>query len=185
MILFREILIEDAEKLLNWRLMPEVSKWMLSSVENDINTQRSWILNMRKNKYSYHWIIQINKNDIGYVKIDNINLCNLSVETGFYIGEFKYSYMTIGILHTLYSTIFNIYKFNLINVSVIEGNNIINIHKMSGYIPDADRKISKLERNNSLIIPYKLEKNTFITKYKNAKPTELPAIFWEANPFIN
>ena len=59
MILFREILKEDAQKLLMWRLQPRVAEWMLTQVANDLPNQQAWIERTRTSDDTNHWIVQI------------------------------------------------------------------------------------------------------------------------------
>ena len=48
MISFREILKDDAGKLLAWRLQPHVARWMLTQVDNDLSRQQAWIEKIEK-----------------------------------------------------------------------------------------------------------------------------------------
>jgi len=125
MISFREILLEDAEKLLQWRLQPRIAEWMLTAVENDTCKQRAWLTKKREDSGGYHWIVQIKSIDVGYVKMENYDAPKRSAEVGFYIGEERYTATAVGVLHAFYAALFSHFELDNILAGIFEGNIIM------------------------------------------------------------
>ena len=67
MIRFREILLEDAEKILKWRTSERINKTSNSDMEYDLEGHTKWLLSNFKKPDYYHWIVQNKDRDIGYL----------------------------------------------------------------------------------------------------------------------
>ena len=65
MVNFREIEIDDAKKILDWRRSERVSKFMKTDLPNDLDAQKNWIENSFNKPNYYHWIIQNDEKDSG------------------------------------------------------------------------------------------------------------------------
>lgn len=181
MILFREILKDDAQKLLMWRLQPRVAEWMLTQVDNDLSKQEAWIERMRTCDDSYHWIVQIKGTDAAYVKIEKFDPEQATTEMGFYIGEERYTAMTVGILHACYAALFKHFALKAILGSILEGNTVLKIHEYSGYEPDSDRTPVLVDGNPPRrLLPYILRREVFLQKHPCRNVPDLPVVFWQA-----
>ena len=67
MISFREVLLEDIKRILNWRTSERVAKFMVSDVLYNLKNQKEWFLKSFNKPNYYHWIINhiINRLNIG------------------------------------------------------------------------------------------------------------------------
>ncbi len=74
LIKFREVKVEDAKLLLNWRTKRRISKFMLTDISKSLNKQKNCVMASYKKKNYYHWIILFKKKPIGFLSINNINL---------------------------------------------------------------------------------------------------------------
>ena len=182
MILFREILKEDAQKLLMWRLQPRVAEWMLTQVDNDLPKQQAWIERTRTSDDTYHWIVQIKGTDAAYAKIEKFDPIQATTEMGFYIGEERYTAMTVGILHAYYAALFKHFALKAILGSILEGNSALRIHKYSGYEPDSERPSILVDGNPPRrLLPYILRREVFLQKHPCRNVPDLPVVFWKAH----
>ena len=61
LITFREIKIEDAKILLNWRRKKRISEFQFTDINNSLVNQKKWIKNSYNNNNYYHWMILLKK----------------------------------------------------------------------------------------------------------------------------
>ncbi len=182
MISFREILKDDAQKLLAWRLQPRVARWMLTQVDNDLSKQQAWIEKMRTAGDTYHWIVQIGGTDAAYVKIEGFSPEQAIAEMGFYIGEECYDPIAVGILHACYAALFKHLKLKVILGSIFEDNTILKIHEYSGYEPYNERSPILVDGNPPRkLLPYILRREVFLRKHPSITAPDLPVAFWKAH----
>jgi len=184
MISFREILLEDAEKLLQWRLQPRIAEWMLTAVENDTCKQRAWLTKKREDSGGYHWIVQIKSIDVGYVKMENYDAPKRSAEVGFYIGEERYTATAVGVLHAFYAALFSHFELDNILAGIFEGNIIMKIHQFSGYERDFSREVLVIEGPPpKIMVPYVLSREVFQHKHPCKNVPNLPMALWNGCGF--
>lgn len=180
MISFREILKDDAQKLLAWRLQPHVTRWMLTQVDNDLSKQQAWIEKMRTADDTYHWIVQLKGTDVAYMKIEGYSPAQARAEMGFYVGEERYAPLAVGILHACYAALFRHFELEAILGSIFEGNAILKIHEHSGYEPDKERKPVLMEGNPpQKLLPYILRREVFLQKHPPRYVPDLPVTLWK------
>lgn len=165
MLQFREIELEDARKILDWRLSPRIASQMITEISDDIHAQKQWIVNSYSKPDFYHWIIQTDNIDIGYCSFAEYDSANKITECGFYIGEVEHSVLAIPALAMLYNFLFTALAVNEIHISVFEGNRVSRLHEASGYtrIPSQDERIVKHGEEINLL-KYVLTKEAFLNR---------------------
>ena len=180
MISFREILKDDAQKLLAWRLQPHVTRWMLTQVDNDLSRQQAWIEKMRTADDTYHWIIQLRGTDVAYMKIEGYSPAQARAEMGFYVGEAGYAPMAKCFLHASYTALFEHFALEAVLGSIFDGNTILKIHEYSGYEPDRERKPVLVDGNPPRkLLPYILRREVFLRKHPPRYVPDLPVTLWK------
>lgn len=124
---------ENMELVLSWRIKPEVSKFLFTKVDNDLEKQYAWFDSIIINpKYKY-WIIYFNDIPIGVVNIADIDMHNSRCNAGFYIGENSFQNLGGVVLPYFYNYIFNTLEINKIYGEVVDGNDILRLHLLHGY----------------------------------------------------
>ena len=83
-ISFREIEIEDAKTVLNWRTSERVTKFMNSDMKYDIDAQKRWLEGSFSKPSYYHWIIQYSGKDVGLLNFVDWNKEERTTSWGFY-----------------------------------------------------------------------------------------------------
>lgn len=83
---FRKMTLEDQEMVMNWRMQPDVTRFMATDPKLTIDNQIKWFKTQELNKNAYYWIAQIDGVDAGVVSviIDPVTKCG---ETSSYIAE--------------------------------------------------------------------------------------------------
>jgi len=71
--------------ILNWRTMPEVSTYMYTDFDPDMEKQRTWYKQIQADKSRYDWIINVDGEDVGLVSIVHVDLVHKRCEYGYYL----------------------------------------------------------------------------------------------------
>lgn len=125
---------EHLEMLLNWRTQDFVSKFMLTKVDNSLESQRKWFKTICDNDQYKYWVIYYKSIPIGVVNLAEIDLANLKCSAGYYIGNEEFKSLGAVILPYLYNYIFKNMGFRKVFGSVVSDNDsILKIHNMHGY----------------------------------------------------
>ena len=187
MISFREIVIEDAKTILNWRTSERITKFMNSDMNYDVDAQKSWLEGSFNKLDYYHWIIQYGGNDVGLLNFVDWNKENRTTSWGFYIGE--ESALGVGGLVPPY---FYNFAFDKLGVDKVlaevfyNNTSVIDLHLKQGYIfdPSRDHVIEKKGRSILMVCMY-LEKSQFKASKLSRLKQGLPIFNWRASPFEN
>lgn len=181
---FDEVMISDANVILNWRTKKRITESMLSDIEQNIDKQIAWIKNCYNQLDYYHWIIKVNKQQIGLININNFDLIKKTAICGIYIGSDDHLGIGGLILPYLYNFCFDSLKLNTLYAEVFYSNtSLINLHLFHGYkFIKNSNKIIKKNNNEILIIRMQLEKESFLksklVKYKALFPINM----WNSAP---
>lgn len=141
---FREVLEDDALKLLKWRQNPRVASKMATEFNGDEQSQRLWILNSRKREDYYHWIIVDSGVDIGLVSINQFDHSIKSVHWGIYIGDDDAVGKGAFVPAYLYNWLFTELDIKTIHTETFEENkSALAMHKFFGYkgFPERNRRV--------------------------------------------
>jgi UDP-4-amino-4,6-dideoxy-N-acetyl-beta-L-altrosamine N-acetyltransferase len=83
---FRNILEQDLAMILAWRILPEVTMYMYTDVEPDMEKHRRWYRNIGTDPYRADWIINVDGEDVGVVSIVKIDPVHRRCEWGYYLA---------------------------------------------------------------------------------------------------
>lgn len=114
-LIFRCVQESDLETLREWRMSPEISKFLLTDCDITPEDQINWYNNKVKNSQSLLiWIVQFQGVDIGYVNLSNIDKTNKTADPGTYICNDKFRGIGLGksILINMEKYAFEVLKFN-------------------------------------------------------------------------
>lgn len=78
---------DDLERIMIWRMRPEITKNMRTHPVLTIEKQKVWFEKISKEDKQYHWMIRIDKIPIGVINIHDIDWEKKSCSTGIYIAE--------------------------------------------------------------------------------------------------
>ncbi|HVJ52108.1 MAG TPA: GNAT family protein [Aliidongia sp.] len=82
---FRRPTLADAEMLLDWRTRPEITRFMLTDIENDIEQQRRWLATCETRRDYEHFIVLRAELPIGYVSYAQIDRVSRHCVPGTYM----------------------------------------------------------------------------------------------------
>ena len=86
-LVFRKIESVDLPMILAWRTMPEVSDYMYTDFEPDMQQQLAWFEQISRDSTRLDWIINANGEDVGLVSIVRINNLNKRCEWAYYLAS--------------------------------------------------------------------------------------------------
>ncbi|OFS19729.1 MULTISPECIES: UDP-4-amino-4,6-dideoxy-N-acetyl-beta-L-altrosamine N-acetyltransferase [Clostridium] len=131
----RKIREDDLQKIIKWRMLPEVTKYMYTDPVLDLEKQKIWFNKIQNSSNDLYWIIEIDNTDIGIISISDIDRINKKCIWAYYIGDM--SFRGRGIARALecniYDYVFEVLKMNKLCLEVLEFNDkVISIHKKFG-----------------------------------------------------
>ena len=184
MISFREVELDDAEKILNWRTSDRVTEFMSSDMKYDLDAQKRWLsLSFNKQTY-YHWIVQYGGEDVGLLNFVDWDIEAKVTSWGFYLGED--AALGIGGLVPpyFYNFAFDILGVEKIQAEVFYNNTkVINLHLQQGYKfdPKRDHVLCKDSRE-ILMVCMTLDRSAFMKSTFSRLRRNLPITRWNACP---
>jgi UDP-4-amino-4,6-dideoxy-N-acetyl-beta-L-altrosamine N-acetyltransferase len=130
MLRFRKMLKSDQEKVLAWRVKPEVAQFMLTQVEFNLEKQLRWFDRINSSTTDEYWIIETNGKPIGVINLSEIDRVNQRATWGLYVGEDMNS--PVGGMLPMY---FYNYAF---------GRKDLNLHKLHGMVLDINTNMLRV-----------------------------------------
>jgi|HubBroStandDraft_1064217.scaffolds.fasta_scaffold00314_6 RimJ/RimL family protein N-acetyltransferase len=82
---FRPPVIADAEMLLDWRTRPEITRFMFTDLEPDLERQRDWLRTSASRTDFVHFIVEWRDRPIGYLSFAEIDPTHLRCTPGTYL----------------------------------------------------------------------------------------------------
>lgn len=135
-ISLRNIKEKDLEKIMQWRMSPEVTKFMFNDLQLTMEKQLEWLKSIKEDESCRHWVINYLGTDIGVLGLTRIDYKNKRCCWQWYIGELEYRGKGIAqqIQYNIYDYVF--YKLCLNRLySEVFATNIRNLkaYEKSGY----------------------------------------------------
>lgn len=134
-IVLRKIKESDLEMIMNWRMKPEVTKYMYTDPKLSIEDQKKWYRKISQDDTCKYWIIQVDGIDIGVINLVDIDKRNKRCSWAYYIANTSFRGRGIArILEcNIYDYVFEKLQFNKLWCEVFTFNEkVIAIHKKFG-----------------------------------------------------
>lgn len=133
----RTVKEKDLEKIMYWRMLPEVTRFMYSDPVLTVNKQKEWFNTIQERHDCKYWIIVVNGCEAGVLNLSNIDNTNNSCSWGWYIGESSCKGLGIAprIEINVYQYVFDILNLNRLHSEVFAFNRkVIKLHEKCGSI---------------------------------------------------
>lgn len=131
----RPIKGQDLELIMNWRMRPDITKYMNTDPVLTLETQKQWLKNINKDVSCKYWLIQVDEVPAGIINICNIDCEEKTCEWGYYIGENKVRSLklALNLEWNLYHYVFDILNFKRLYSRTFEENKgVIKLHVACG-----------------------------------------------------
>lgn len=135
-VCLRKIEEKDLEMIMNWRMLPEVTKYMYTDPILTLEDQMKWYKNIMTSNTEKYWIIALEDGtDVGVLSINNIDTKNKHCSWAYYIADIAARGKGLGrILEcNIYDYVFFKMNLNKLWGEVLEFNTkVISIHEKFG-----------------------------------------------------
>jgi hypothetical protein len=127
---------EDLQKVLDWRVKPDVAQFMLTEVAYDMVRQHRWFQRIDASPNDEYWIIESDRTPVGVLSLSEIDRANRHATWGLYLGEKMNSPVGGMIPVYFYNYVFARADLNLhkLHGKVLENNtSMLKMHETCGY----------------------------------------------------
>ena len=87
MLELRKISKSDLGMIMEWRMNPEVTKYMYTDPKLTMESQLRWFEHISMDSTSLYWIIKFDGVDIGLLSLYDIDVKNLRCSWAYYLGD--------------------------------------------------------------------------------------------------
>ncbi|MFJ5767798.1 UDP-4-amino-4,6-dideoxy-N-acetyl-beta-L-altrosamine N-acetyltransferase [Lysinibacillus sp. NPDC093210] len=116
------------KQILDWRTSEEVTRFMYTDIEYNIENQNKWFSKIRDDKNGYYWLMEYRNELIGFISITDINWMHKRGTWNFYIGNKKFT-MLAGFIGAY------VYNFAFTKLGLL---------KLNGEVLDINKAVQKL-----------------------------------------
>ncbi len=149
MVKLRKIFDTDLEMIMNWRMLPEVTKYMYTDPDITLENQKKWFSRMKDDNNIYR-IIEYDKNPIGLYSVNFIDRKNETCFWAYYIAERGYQGKGVGkiIECNNYDFCFDKLNMNKVCCEVLSFNEkVVKIHEHFGASVEGTLR-QQIKKNN-------------------------------------
>lgn len=110
------------EQVLQWRTQPQITRYMFSDIEADMDKQKRWFEAISNDDTQLYWMIIAKNKPVGLLSLNDINTVHRRCSWAFYIGDESASMLGMMLAPYVYQYVFEELKFNKLIGEVMEGN---------------------------------------------------------------
>ncbi|KAF5414901.1 MAG: hypothetical protein C5S49_06485 [Candidatus Methanogaster sp.] len=134
-IILKRIASDKLEKIMKWRISPEVSIYMYTNPKLTIEDQKIWFQRINNDSTVSYWIIIVDGIDVGVINLYDIDQRNKRCFWAYYIGDTSARGKGIArhLECNIYDYVFLEMGLNKLCCEVLESNDtVVGIHKKFG-----------------------------------------------------
>lgn len=131
----RPIKKSELEVVMNWRMLPEITKFMYTDPVITMEEQEQWYIKSKEDKSNLNFMIEADGEPIGVLNIVDIDKKNQKCSWGYYIAvkEKRSLQLAMRIEWNLYDYVFEVLGLNKLEGEIFSFNKaVIRIHNMCG-----------------------------------------------------
>ena len=83
---FRKITEDDLEMIMNWRMMPEITRYMYTDPKLTLDDQKRWFQKISNNKDEFYWVVETEGVPVGVANFTRWDKDASVIYTGAYIA---------------------------------------------------------------------------------------------------
>lgn len=138
MSVLRDVTINDLDKMLEWRNLPEVSQYMYTDHVITADEHEAWFSRMMVSDTCKYWIIVSGGEDVGVANIVQIDRQNSRCLWAFYlVGNRKSSGIAALAEYDVLQFVFNNLGLHKLCCEVLDTNEIVaDLHKSFGFVEE-------------------------------------------------
>lgn len=142
-IRFRVIQSVDLEKIMRWRMLPEVTLYMYTNPQLTLDDQMIWYESIKGDQTKKYWIVNVDNEDVGLVGLYNIDTIHRRCEWGYYLGSeaVRGKGIARAVELSLHHYVFELLNMNKLCSEVFAWNDfVISIHQKYGSSIEGKRR---------------------------------------------
>lgn len=143
MVRLRPIREEELELVMNWRMQPEITRFMYTDPVLTIEMQREWFEKSKTDEQNLHFMIEMDQMPIGVMNITEIDRKNQRCSWGYYVAvkEKRSLKLALALEWNLYDYVFDVLKLHKLEGEIFSFNTgVIRMHQMCGSVIEGVRK---------------------------------------------
>jgi len=87
MLRFRKIREDDLETIMNWRMRPDITKFMYTDPKLTLEGQKKWFEKISSEEDTFYWLVEYNGKSCGLTSLVDWDKKNSIIHTGGYIAD--------------------------------------------------------------------------------------------------
>lgn len=131
----REIREADLEMIMNWRMKPEITRYMNTDPKLTMETQKKWFSSLKDNKTVRYWLFLTDDVPAGVINLSDLDLERKTTSWAYYIAEKKSRSIetAISLEMSLYDYVFDVLGLEEIHNEIFSLNKgVIKLHQLCG-----------------------------------------------------
>lgn len=142
-VVWRPIREEELEMVMNWRMMPEITRYMYTDPQLTIEQQRAWYQNSKNDKNNETFMIEVNGVPAGILNITDIDHRNQRCSWGYYMAvkELRSLELAMMLEWNVYDYAFYQKGLHKVAGEIFSFNKaVLRIHRMCGSVVEGELK---------------------------------------------
>ena len=144
----RKITEADLPLIMEWRMRPDITKYMNTDPVLTLEGQKKWFSKISNDNTCRYWMVEIDGELSGVVNLADIDYEKKSTSAGYYIGNLKKRDLSVALdlECALYDYVFFVLNFDVYKSEIFALNKgVIQLHKMCGSRIDyvAENEVTK------------------------------------------
>ncbi|MBC7906134.1 MAG: GNAT family N-acetyltransferase [Rhodospirillaceae bacterium] len=134
---YRPVTIDDAQMILDWRTSPDITRYMYTDVEYDLDKQRAWIERTQHRSDFHHRLICVEGIAVGYASIQTTDAVAGIGSIGVYIGDrrFPATMTALNFVHSLNHAFCTLNYAKIVNHILGINSQPLRSQRFTGYRP--------------------------------------------------
>ena len=135
MTILRPIQEDELELIMNWRMMPEITKYMYTDPVLTLESQQKWFQSLKERKDIIPFMIEVDGVPSGVLNITDIDYINKRCTWGYYVAvkEKRSLALAMALEWNLYDYVFDVLGMNKLEGEIFSFNKaVLRIHQMCG-----------------------------------------------------
>lgn len=134
-VALRSIEENDLEKIMHWRMDPDITRYMNTNPRLTLEGQKKWLASIQTNPDVKYWMILVDGQEAGVINLTGLTNPAGDLGWAYYVGEKKLRSikLALSLEMSLYDYIFNELNKNALYGDIFTLNQgVIKLHQMCG-----------------------------------------------------
>lgn len=134
-VTLRELREEDLEKVMRWRMDPDITRYMNTDPKLTLEGQKKWFAAVKENRDVRYWMILVEGEPAGVINLTGLENPQGDLGWAYYVGEKRLRSMktALSLEMSLYDYVFDVLKKRAVYGDVFSLNRgVIQLHKLCG-----------------------------------------------------